>query len=72
MLAIGVTATEPDVPDAVKPVPVHEVALVELQVSVEELPCVTELGFAVSVTVGASWVIAVKLLCKTQPVASLN
>ena len=53
MLAIGVTATEPDVPDAVKPVPVHEVALVELQVSVEDWPEGIEVGFAVSETVGA-------------------
>jgi hypothetical protein len=32
---------------------VHEVAYVELQVSVEALPLATPAGFAVSVTVGA-------------------
>ena len=38
---------------AVKPVPVQEIALVEDHESVEELPFVIEVGFAVSVTVGA-------------------
>jgi|HubBroStandDraft_6_1064221.scaffolds.fasta_scaffold63781_2 hypothetical protein len=36
VLDVGETETLPDVPLAVKPVPVHEVALVELQVSVED------------------------------------
>jgi hypothetical protein len=39
-------------PDQV-PLAVQEVALVELQVSVEELPCTTEVGLTLMVTVGA-------------------
>jgi hypothetical protein len=35
------------------PEAVHELALVEIQVSVEAPPLATEVGFAVSVTVGA-------------------
>jgi len=41
------------VPEAVKPLAVQEVAPVEAQVSVDELPLVIEVGEAVSVTVGA-------------------
>jgi hypothetical protein len=43
---VGIDPVQP--PDAV-----HEVALVLLQVSVELLPLVTPVGFAVSITVGA-------------------
>ena len=50
---VGVTVTVPDVPEAVKPVPTHEVTLVEDQVSVVDWPFATEVGDAVSVAVGA-------------------
>lgn len=40
-------------PPVEKPVPVHDVALVELHVSVEEFPSVIVVGAAVSETVGA-------------------
>jgi hypothetical protein len=36
------------------PLAAQEVALVELQVSVEELPCTIEFGFMLMVTVGAA------------------
>jgi hypothetical protein len=41
------------------PVAVHEVALVELQVSVEALPAATAVGFAVKVVVGVMLTVAV-------------
>ena len=43
----------PDVPEAVKPVPEQDVALVLLQVSVEELPETMPVGAALSDAVGA-------------------
>ena len=43
----------PDVPEAVKPVPEHDVALVLLQVSFEELPAAMVVGEAVRDAVGA-------------------
>ena len=46
-MTAGDTLTDPDVaPPVEKPVPVHDVALLELQVSVEELPDVIEVGLA--------------------------
>ena len=45
--------TEPEVPEAVKPVPVQLVAFVEDQVSVEDWFAVIEVGLAESETVGA-------------------
>jgi hypothetical protein len=53
VVAVGETLIVPDVPLAVKLVPVHEVAFVEDQVSVEELPVVIDVGDAESVAVGA-------------------
>ncbi|MGH9436704.1 MAG: hypothetical protein ACRD22_02110, partial [Terriglobia bacterium] len=49
VLSVGETESEPDVPFAVKPVPMQEVALVEDQVRVEEPPEVIEVGLAVRV-----------------------
>ena len=53
VLVVGETDTEPEVPLAVKFTPVQEVALVEDQVRVEELPDVMEAGEAERVAVGA-------------------
>ena len=53
VVALGVTTAEPEVPDAVKPPPVQDVALVELQESVDDCPAVIEVGLAESDAVGA-------------------
>ncbi len=52
-VAVGETGVLPDGPEAVKPVPEHDVALVLLQVSVEELPETMDVGEAVREAVGA-------------------
>ena len=49
------------------PVAVHEVALVELQVNVEAVPLATEVGFAVSVTVGAGTTVTVAVATLLVP-----
>ena len=50
----GPVETEPDVlPEVSKPVPVHETALVEAHVSVDDWSACMLPGFAISVTVGA-------------------
>ena len=41
------------------PEAVHEVAFVELQVSVDAVPLATEVGFAVNMTVGAGTTVTV-------------
>ena len=46
------THVQPEVPLAVKPVPVHSVALVLLHVSVDDCPLVIDVGLAESVAVG--------------------
>jgi hypothetical protein len=48
-----VTVADPELPEAVNPAPLQEVALVELQVSFEDCPDEIEVGLAVSVAVGA-------------------
>jgi hypothetical protein len=54
-------------PDQV-PLAVQEVALVELQVSVEALPCTTEVGLTLMVTVGCGVVtLRVALLLAVPP-----
>jgi hypothetical protein len=45
---LGATTVEPDVPDAVKPPPVQDEALVELHERVDECPAVTDVGLAES------------------------
>jgi hypothetical protein len=69
---VGATETEPDVPFALKPLPVHEDALVELQVSVADWPLVIEVGFALNVTVGAGVDAACRLSSIDQPSAPLS
>ena len=54
------------------PVAVHEVALVELHVSVEAAPLATEVGFAVSVTVGAGTTVTVAVATLLVPPAPLQ
>ena len=49
------------------PVAVHEVALVELQVSVDAAPLATEVGFAVNVTVGAGTTVTVAVATLLVP-----
>ena len=60
-LEVGETDTEPEVPEAVKPLAVHEVALVLLQVSVDDWPEVMEVGLALNEAVGAGVVGGVTL-----------
>ena len=55
----GVTIAEPEVPGAVKPLPLHEVALVELHERVDDCPRVIEVGLADSVAVGAGSAVTV-------------
>ena len=54
MVAVGDTDTDPLVPDAVKLVPVQDVAFVLLHVRLVALPEVTEVGDAESTTVGST------------------
>jgi hypothetical protein len=51
----GDTAWDPDSPDGEKPVPLHALALVLVQLSVDNWPFTIEAGDAASVTVGAAW-----------------
>jgi hypothetical protein len=51
-VAVGDIVAVPDMPEAVKPVPVQLMAFVELHVSVEDWPMVMEVGLAESVTLG--------------------
>ena len=53
VVTAGDTVTVPDVPGAVKPVPVQDVALVEDNVSVADEPEAIEVGEADRVAVGA-------------------
>ena len=70
VLVVGETETLPEVPLGVKLVPVQEVALVEDQVRVEELPAVMEAGEAVRVAVGAGVVLGAGVV--VVPPATLN
>jgi len=54
------------------PVAVQEVALVELQVSVELPPLATEVGFAVNVTVGAGTTVTVAVATLLVPPVPLQ
>ncbi len=66
----AVVDSVPDVPrEPLQPsCAVHEVALVDDQLSVELPPVVTEVGFAVSVSVGAGGAVTVTVaLCDTVP-----
>ena len=51
---------------------VHEVALVELHVSVEVPPLATEVGFAVNVTVGAGTTVTVAVATLLVPPAPVQ
>ena len=52
VVTVGLAVTDPEVPDAVKPVPVQEVALEEDHVRVEDWPDVIVVGLAERVAVG--------------------
>ena len=54
------------------PVAAHEVALVELHVSVEAAPLATEVGFAVNVTVGAGTTVTVAVAIELVPPVPLQ
>lgn len=54
-------------PDAAKPVPVHEVAPVEDQVSVADCPLVIEVGDTVKVAVGLAEALDVELPAPDEP-----
>jgi hypothetical protein len=45
-VTLGETTTEPEIPDAVKPVPVHDEALVELHDRVDDWPALIDCGLA--------------------------
>jgi hypothetical protein len=53
VLTVGETEADPEAPDAEKPAPLQEVALVDDQDSVDEAPVATYAGFAPKMTVGA-------------------
>jgi hypothetical protein len=59
-------------PANVPPVPVHPVALVELQVSVEAAPLTTAVGFAVSVAVGLGATVTVAVAAVLVPPAPVQ
>jgi hypothetical protein len=59
VVVVGETLAEPEVPEAVKPVPVQEVALVDDQVKVEAVPEGTVVGLAVREAVGAGGAVPV-------------
>jgi hypothetical protein len=61
-LTVGETKEDPEVPDGEKPVPLQEVALVDVHVSVDEAPGATLGGFALNVRVGAVGDTAARLL----------
>ena len=50
---MGATRAEPDVPDAVKPLLVQDVALVELHERTEDCPALIDVGLADNEAVGA-------------------
>jgi hypothetical protein len=52
VVALGLTTAEPETPDAAKLPPVQDVALVELQERVDDLPAFTDVGLAESEAVG--------------------
>jgi hypothetical protein len=54
-------------PANVPPAPVHDVALVELQVNVEAAPLSTAVGFAVSVAVGIAVIVTVAVAAVLVP-----
>jgi hypothetical protein len=53
LVAVGATMADPETPAAANPAPVHDVALVELQLKVEDCPEEMELGLAARVAVAA-------------------
>ena len=57
-MTVGETEVLPDVPLAVKPVPVQLVAFVLLHVSVEDCPDVIDVGFAERVAAGTAGAVA--------------
>jgi hypothetical protein len=52
VVVLGVTTVEPEIPDAVKPAPVQDVALIEFHERVDDCPAFTDVGLAESDTVG--------------------
>lgn len=65
---VGVTATEPDVALPVaNPLPVHELAFVELQVRVEEPPEVMLVGDAVRDAVAAGTMVMLSVFVTEPP-----
>ena len=68
----GETERDPEVPVAVKLVPVQEVAFVELQLSVEDCPPVMVPGLAESETVGAGTVTVTVVDCVADPPAPVQ
>lgn len=53
VVTLGMTTAELEVPDAAKPPPVQDVALVELQERVDRCPAFTDVGLADNDAVGA-------------------
>jgi hypothetical protein len=53
VLIVGETASDPETPDGEKPIPLHEVALVDDHDSVDEAPGAMPQGIAPNESVGA-------------------
>jgi hypothetical protein len=53
VVTLGLTTAEPEIFDAVKLLPLQDVALVELQERVDDFPAVIDVGLAESEAVGA-------------------
>jgi hypothetical protein len=68
VVTLGLTTTDPEMRDAVKLPPVHDVALVELQERVDDCPTFTDVGLAESEAVGAG---GAEAACRWMPVAAL-
>ena len=64
VLVVGYTETDPEVPEAVRPVPVHEVALVEDHVNVTDPPDWMDVWLAERVAIGV-WATALKVAAMT-------
>jgi hypothetical protein len=52
VVTVGLTAVEPEIFDAVKLLPLQDVALVELHDRVEDFPALIDIGLAASEAVG--------------------
>ena len=71
VVALGVTAAEPDIPVTPKLPPVQDVALVEFQERVDDCPAVIDAGLAESEAVGGGGGGATDAAFRWMPVIAL-